>query len=55
MPLGTVDTLAGVLVDVALVGRDAQVSHTPAVGEVIDGDVGAEAADDLRAVESRMP
>ena len=44
--------LAGLLVDVRLVGRDAQVGHAAPRGEVVDGDVGAEAADQFHAVES---
>ena len=52
VPLGPVDPLAGLLVDVGLVGGDAQVRDAPAAGEVVDGDVGAEAADDFRAIES---
>ena len=53
VPLGLVDPLAaGVPVYVALVGRDAQVGHAAPGGEMVDGDVGAEAADQFRAIES---
>ena len=52
VPLGLVDLLAGLPVDVRLVGRDAEVRHAPARGEMVDDDVGAEAADDLCAVDS---
>ena len=52
MLLGLVDPLAGLLVDVGLVGRDRQVRDAPAAGEVVDGDVGAEAADEFHAVQS---
>ena len=52
VPLGLVDLLARVLVDVRLVGRDAQIGDAPARGEVVDGDVVAEAADEFRVVLS---
>ena len=51
VPLGAVDLLAG-LADIGLVGRDAQVGHAAPRGEVVDGDVGAEAADQFHAVQS---
>ena len=52
VPLGLVDLVAALAVDVALVGRDREVGDAPAAGQVIDGDVGAEAADQLDPVES---
>ena len=52
VPLGLVDLVAGLAVDVALVGRDAQIGDAAAAHELVDGDVGAEAADQLDPVES---
>ena len=52
VPLGLVDLVAGLPVDVALVGRDAQIGDAAAAHELVDGDVGAEAADQLDPVES---
>ncbi len=52
VPLSLVDPLARLLVEVGLVGRDRQVRHAPAGGEVVDGDVGAEVADEFHAIES---
>ena len=53
MPLGLVDPLAaGVPVDVALVGGDAQVGHAAPRCEMIHGHIGAEAADHFRAIQS---
>ena len=44
--------VAALAIDIRLVGGDAHVRHAAAGGEVIDGDVGAEAADHFCAVES---
>ncbi|MDE2912673.1 MAG: hypothetical protein OXL68_07095, partial [Paracoccaceae bacterium] len=40
VPLGSVDLLAGLALQEALVGGDAQVGDAAARGEVVDGDVG---------------
>ena len=54
VPLGLVDPLAaGVPVDVALVGGDAQVGHAAPRCEMIHGHIGAEAADDFGAIQSK--
>ena len=52
VPLGLVDPIACLLVDVALVGGDGDVGDASAAREMVDGDVGAETPDQFRAVES---
>ena len=52
VPLGAVDPLARLLVDVRLVGGDAHVRHASAGGEVVDSNVVAQAADHLSPVQS---
>ena len=52
VPLGLVHPVPGVAIDIPLVGRDAHVGHAAPRDEMVHGDVGAEAADDFRAVES---
>ena len=52
VPFGLVDPLAGLLADVRLVGGDAQVGDAASTGEVVDSDVGAEAADEFHAIQS---
>ena len=39
-------------VEVGLVGRDRDVGHPAAVGEMADGGVGAEASDQLGVIQS---
>ena len=53
VPLGLVDLVPGSAIQIALIGRDAQVGHAAPRGEVIDGDVGTEAADQFDAVHSK--
>ncbi len=52
VPFGALHDLAGVAVDVAFVGGDLDIGDPAAVVEAIDGGVGAEAADQLRVVQS---
>ena len=53
VPLGLVDALAGVPVEVALVGGDGHVGHAAAAGEVVDDDIGAQASDDFRTIQTK--
>ena len=52
VPFCFVDPVAGLPIDIPLVGRDAHVGHAPPGREVVDGDIGAEASDHFRAVQS---
>ena len=53
VPLGALLAVAGVAIDVAFVGGDGHVGHPSAAGQVVDGDVGAEAADDFCAIQTK--
>ena len=54
MPLGALLAPAGVAVEVALVRGDGHVRHTAAAGEVVDGDIGPQAADDFWAIQTKQ-
>ena len=48
-----VDSRAALLLDIGFVGRHRHVGDASAGRQVVDGDIGAQPADDLRGVESK--